>query len=171
MDLGLLTAKIAKAKQDGIEDIFIDHFGEIPNPEKANEELGNAIKIRTIRNTAKSLGLRVYLLVQFRKASNGLALSKPTLSDIKGSSVIGECAAITLFLHAQEEGRFVLIEKARNAGVGEVAMDYFGPCFTWSSLDGGSQDSFEFDANNFGVHTSHEQDQHPDTEFDQFSAF
>lgn len=158
MDLGLLAAKIAKAKMDGIEDIYIDHFGEIPNPVKGNEEEGNALKIRTLRNLGKSMLLRITILVQLRKPSNGATAVRPTLSDIKGSSVISESAANIFLLHEEDGVREVLIDKCRNSGVGEVEMLYRGEFYKWESLEGAIADLDSFGQSGQGQDSAAQED-------------
>lgn len=135
MPLQILLAKITKAKMDGIDEIYIDHFGEIPKPIGANEEEYNALKIRSMRDTAKVLSMRFTVLIQFRKLSNGATQTKPILSDIKGSSAISECCSVALFLHEDNGVRTVIIEKARDAQTSEIDMVYNGFCYQWESVE------------------------------------
>ena len=143
MTLGVLIAKIRKAKSDGIVDIYIDHFGEIPRVAGQQEEQSNETKILALRDTAKAFNLRICLLAQFRKAGNGLLNMRPQMSDIKGNSRISECVSIILFLHKElgEDGgekMMVIREKCRNAQTGDVEMGYNGSCYKWESLGLGS---------------------------------
>jgi replicative DNA helicase len=135
MPLPILLAKIRKCKSDGIDEIYIDHFDEIPKPEAVQIEEFNAKKIRALRNAAKTFSMRFIILIQFRKAGNGAVDSRPVLSDIKGSSVISECCSIALFLHEQDGARMVIAEKARNAKVADIEMEYNGSCYQWVSVE------------------------------------
>jgi replicative DNA helicase len=135
MPLQILLAKITKAKMDGINEIYIDHFGEIPKPLGTNEEEYNELKIRSMRNTAKALDMRFTVLIQFRKLSNGATQTKPVLSDIKGSSAISECCSVALFLHEEQGIKTVIAEKARNAKTADIPMEYNGSCYQWESIE------------------------------------
>jgi len=139
MPIAMLCAKIAGFQRGGVKYIYIDHFDEIPAIERVDENTSNKVKITMLRDTAKALGSYIFLLVQLRKPNNiGGLIAPPTMSDVKGTSAIYQCASIIALIHSlpesieQKELHFV---KVRNGSTGVVEMIYNGACFHWIGGD------------------------------------
>lgn len=91
-----------KSQNHQINDIFIDHLGHIKVNKKFNSE---HLKInyitKELKEVAKSIGVRIWLLSQLNRSVEERTNRRPMLSDLRESGSIEEVADIVLGLYRE----------------------------------------------------------------------
>jgi replicative DNA helicase len=118
---------MAKVK---LKAILVDYIGLVELEEKTEKRHEKVATIsRSIKRTAKKLGVPMFPLVQLKRESTG---KRPQLSDLRESGQIEQDADMVLMLHRESEYNSdadpkhveCLIRKGRNCGKGSVDL-YF----------------------------------------------
>ena len=100
-NIDAIERKIRKMKKLGVEIIYIDQLSKIRGAKGKEYERFTEYSNRLFQMT-KELDITIVLLAQLRRPQDGVAVKKPTLSNLKGSGAIEEDADMVFFIHRPE---------------------------------------------------------------------
>ena len=139
-NLTQVVNKLRKWKiRDGLDIVIIDYLQLMQCNGKGNREQEVATIVRTLKNTAKSLGITIIALSQLNRALALRENKRPTLSDLRESGEIEQAADTVIFCYREEyyvsvgnndiQEAELIVAKGRNVGTG-VAKIQFKPELT-----------------------------------------
>jgi len=148
-----IVNKLRKWKiRDGLDVAIIDYLQLVQCSIKGNREQEVATIARTLKNTAKKLGITIVALSQLNRALAMREDKRPTLSDLRESGEIEQAADTVIFCYREEyylnvsntdtQEAELIVAKGRNVGTG-VAKIKFKPELTKYISEGDIPDTVD----------------------------
>jgi replicative DNA helicase len=130
ISIGELKSKIRRLRHErGVELIVIDYLQLISGNRKDSREQEISSISRTLKGTAKDLGIPILCLSQLSRAIDTRIDKRPILSDLRESGAIEQDADNVLFVHSPslaDDYRDIIVSKHRNGPVGEARLHFRG---------------------------------------------
>lgn len=123
-----LRAKARRLKaEENIGLVIVDYLQLISGGKRDTREQEISHVSRTLKATAKELGIPVLCCSQLSRGIEQRADKKPVLSDLRESGAIEQDADIVIFVHSGRidgDYRDILVAKHRNGPLGEVRLNF-----------------------------------------------
>lgn len=108
-------------REKGVGLILVDYLQLVAGNKEGNREQEISSISRTLKMTAKELGVPVIALSQMNRLSEGRANKRPILSDLRESGAIEQDSDVVIFIYQKEE---LIIAKHRNGSTGDCPVTF-----------------------------------------------
>jgi len=125
-------------RRHGLDAIFVDYVGRLPNPKGVRDRIEGVSKISSrLKDLAMDLDITVFALVQINREA-GDPNERPRLHHLRDSGALEQDADVVVLLqrHVREGGQsgvFAHLDKARNGATQPgIFLPFHGPTTTFS---------------------------------------